>query len=90
MYKRQFRAPPRRSHHDLSSLRFAVTGAATVPVALIERMQSELEIDIVLTAYGLTEAARWLLYTSDAADERSRVDSGGPRIIKKKKKKQKK
>ena len=26
-----------------------------------------------------------LLYTSDAADERSRVDLGGPRIIKKKK-----
>jgi HIP---CoA ligase len=35
---------------------FAVTGAATVPVVLVERMQSELNIDIVLTAYGLTEA----------------------------------
>ena len=30
-----------------------------------------------------------LLYTSDAADERSRVDLGGRRIIKKKKKKKK-
>ena len=29
-----------------------------------------------------------LLYTSDAADERSSVDLGGRRIIKKKKKKQ--
>ena len=48
---------PRRTDHDLSSLRFAVTGAAVVPVVLIERMQSELDIDIVLTAYGLTEAA---------------------------------
>ncbi|ADU01231.1 3-((3aS,4S,7aS)-7a-methyl-1,5-dioxo-octahydro-1H-inden-4-yl)propanoate--CoA ligase FadD3 [Mycolicibacterium gilvum] len=48
---------PRRSEFDLSSLRFAVTGAATIPVVLIERMQSELDIDIVLTAYGLTEAA---------------------------------
>ncbi|MEO8813925.1 MAG: 3-((3aS,4S,7aS)-7a-methyl-1,5-dioxo-octahydro-1H-inden-4-yl)propanoate--CoA ligase FadD3 [Mycobacterium sp.] len=47
---------PERDHHDLSSLRFAVTGAATVPVVLIERMQSELDIDIVLTAYGLTES----------------------------------
>jgi HIP---CoA ligase len=28
-----------------------------VPVVLIERMQSELDIDIVLTAYGLTEAS---------------------------------
>lgn len=47
---------PARPNYDLSSLRFAVTGAATVPVVLIERMQSELDFDIVLTAYGLTEA----------------------------------
>ena len=48
---------PSRKDFDLSSLRFAVTGAATVPVVLIERMQSELDFDIVLTAYGLTEAS---------------------------------
>ncbi len=48
---------PRRRDFDLTSLRFAVTGAAVVPVVLIERMQSELDIDIVLTAYGLTEAS---------------------------------
>ncbi|MCC9186451.1 3-((3aS,4S,7aS)-7a-methyl-1,5-dioxo-octahydro-1H-inden-4-yl)propanoate--CoA ligase FadD3, partial [Mycolicibacterium mageritense] len=48
---------PKRADYDLSSLRFAVTGAAVVPVVLIERMQSELDIDIVLTAYGLTEAS---------------------------------
>jgi len=47
---------PARGDYDLTSLRFAVTGAATVPVVLVERMQSELDIDIVLTAYGLTEA----------------------------------
>jgi HIP---CoA ligase len=47
---------PARDDYDLSSLRFAVTGAATVPVVLVERMQAELDIDIVLTAYGLTEA----------------------------------
>lgn len=47
---------PARNEFDLSSLRFAVTGAATVPVVLIERMQSELDFKIVLTAYGLTEA----------------------------------
>ena len=40
---------------DLSSLRFAVTGAAVVPVALVERMQSELGFDLVLTAFGMTE-----------------------------------
>jgi HIP---CoA ligase len=47
---------PARPSLDLSSLRLAVTGAAVVPVALVERMQSELSIDIVLTAYGLTDA----------------------------------
>jgi HIP---CoA ligase len=47
---------PGRALHDLSSLRLAVTGAATVPVALVERMRRELSFDTVLTAYGLTEA----------------------------------
>ncbi len=47
---------PERGSFDLSSLRLAVTGAAVVPVALIERMQSELSFSTVLTAYGLTEA----------------------------------
>jgi len=47
---------PGRPAHDLSSLRLAVTGAATVPVALIERMRRELTFESVLTAYGLTEA----------------------------------
>jgi acyl-CoA synthetase (AMP-forming)/AMP-acid ligase II len=47
---------PARDTFDLTSLRLAVTGAATVPVVLIERMQNELELDAVLTAYGLTEA----------------------------------
>jgi HIP---CoA ligase len=47
---------PARAGLDLSSLRLAVTGAAVVPVALVERMQAELSFDMVLTAYGLTEA----------------------------------
>ncbi|SDO42148.1 Acyl-CoA synthetase (AMP-forming)/AMP-acid ligase II [Lentzea jiangxiensis] len=46
---------PGRASFDLSSLRLAVTGAAVVPVALVERMRSELSLT-VLTAYGLTEA----------------------------------
>ncbi|MDO3650576.1 FadD3 family acyl-CoA ligase [Nocardia mangyaensis] len=48
---------PRRAEHDLSSLRVAVTGAATVPVVLIERMRDELDFDVVVTAYGLSESA---------------------------------
>jgi acyl-CoA synthetase (AMP-forming)/AMP-acid ligase II len=46
---------PDRAKADLSSLRLAVTGAATVPVALVERMQTELSFDHVLTAFGMTE-----------------------------------
>ena len=41
---------------DLASLRLAVTGAATVPQVLVERMRTDLGFDDVLTAYGLTEA----------------------------------
>ena len=47
---------PERGVRDLSSLRLAVTGAADVPVALVERMRRELSFEVVLTAYGLTEA----------------------------------
>jgi len=47
---------PGRAARDLSSLRLAVTGAATVPVALVERMRREMSFETVLTAYGLTEA----------------------------------
>jgi acyl-CoA synthetase (AMP-forming)/AMP-acid ligase II len=45
-----------RSRRDLSSLRLIVTGAAVVPVALVERLRDELDVETVLTAYGLTEA----------------------------------
>ena len=47
---------PGRAERDLSSLRLAVTGAAVVPVVLIERMREELGIDHVVTAFGMTEA----------------------------------
>ncbi|MFZ3395366.1 FadD3 family acyl-CoA ligase [Rhodococcus sp. 7Tela_A2] len=47
---------PRRDEYDMSTLRIAITGAAPVPVSLVERMQRELSFDAVLTAYGQTEA----------------------------------
>lgn len=47
---------PDRGGFDLSSLRVAVTGAAPVPVVLVERMRAELEFEVVLTAYGLSES----------------------------------
>lgn len=42
--------------HDISSLRVATTGATTIPVDLIRRMNEELGIDDVFSAYGLTES----------------------------------
>jgi acyl-CoA synthetase (AMP-forming)/AMP-acid ligase II len=50
-------AHPDRAKVDLSSLRVAVTGAAPVPVELIERMRRELGFEVVVTAYGLTESS---------------------------------
>ncbi len=48
-------AHPQRAQYDLSSLRVAVTGAATIPVQMIQRMRDELGFQTIITAYGLTE-----------------------------------
>ncbi|MGW0474975.1 FadD3 family acyl-CoA ligase [Streptomyces coeruleorubidus] len=47
---------PARDAHDLSALRLVVTGAAVVPLRLVERLRGELGVGTVLTAYGLSEA----------------------------------
>ena len=47
---------PDRKSFDLDTLRLVVTGAALVPVELVRGLWSELGIETVLTAYGLTEA----------------------------------
>jgi HIP---CoA ligase len=41
---------------DLSSLRLAVTGAASIPVQLIVDMREKLGFETVITGYGLTES----------------------------------
>ncbi|MFF4364064.1 FadD3 family acyl-CoA ligase [Streptomyces sp. NPDC001604] len=48
---------PARDAHDLSALRLVVTGAAVVPLQLVERLRGELGVETVLTAYGLSEAS---------------------------------
>lgn len=48
-------AHPALREFDLSSLKAACTGAASVPPVLITRMREELGIGLVTTAYGLTE-----------------------------------
>jgi acyl-CoA synthetase (AMP-forming)/AMP-acid ligase II len=47
---------PERDRFDLHTLRVAITGAADIPVALIEEMRAKLPFRSVLTGYGLTEA----------------------------------
>jgi HIP---CoA ligase len=47
---------PDRKELDLTTLRLVVTGAAVVPVDLVRSLWSDLGIETVLTAYGLTEA----------------------------------
>ncbi|MFD3379869.1 MULTISPECIES: fatty acid--CoA ligase family protein [unclassified Streptomyces] len=48
---------PGRDAYDLSPLRLVVTGAAVVPLRLVERLREELGVGTVLTAYGLSEAS---------------------------------
>ncbi len=49
-------AHPHRAAFDTSSLRCAVTGAASVPVQLVRDMKHKLGFEEVYTAYGLTES----------------------------------
>jgi acyl-CoA synthetase (AMP-forming)/AMP-acid ligase II len=63
--------------YDLSSLRVSITGAASVPVTLIEEMRGELGIDIVLTAYGLTETCGVVTMCSAGDDAETVANTAG-------------
>jgi acyl-CoA synthetase (AMP-forming)/AMP-acid ligase II len=58
---------PDRSGADLGTLRLAVTGAAVVPVALVQRMQAELFPQVAI-GYGLTESCGTVTITRPEAD----------------------
>ncbi|WP_328858927.1 FadD3 family acyl-CoA ligase [Williamsia herbipolensis] len=60
---------PGRSAADLSSLRLVVTGAAIVPVVLVERIQRDLGVDTVITAYGLSEASGFVSTCTPSDDD---------------------
>jgi acyl-CoA synthetase (AMP-forming)/AMP-acid ligase II len=47
---------PRLAQRDLSSLRLAITGAASIPPILIRRLFADLGFERVTTCYGLTES----------------------------------
>ncbi|HXQ60420.1 MAG TPA: FadD3 family acyl-CoA ligase [Acidimicrobiales bacterium] len=71
---------PRRAAYDLSSLRLAVTGAAVVPVELVERMRSELSFSTVLTAYGLTESTGTVTMCRQGDDPQTIAETSGRAI----------
>ena len=48
---------PDLDNFDMSTLRLAVTGAAAIPVEMIQQMRDRLGFEIIVTGYGLTEAS---------------------------------
>ncbi len=68
---------PDRAQLDSSSLRLAVTGAASVPVSLVEQMSSDLGFDVVITAYGLTEACGFATMCRRSDDARTIATTSG-------------
>lgn len=62
---------------DVSTLRLAVTGAASIPVSLIERMEHDLGFDTVLTAYGLTESTGVVSMCRDGDDPTTIATTSG-------------
>ncbi len=50
-------ASPQMAQRDLSSLRLAITGAASIPPVLIRRLFSDFGFERVSTCYGMTECS---------------------------------
>ena len=64
---------------DIPTLRLAVTGAASIPPVLIERMRRDLGIETVLSAYGLSESTGLATMTSpEDSAETIALTSGRP------------
>lgn len=71
---------PERSRYDLSSLRLTITGATSVPVELIRRLQTEMTFETVLTGYGLTETSG-VVSVCDSEDDLETVANWSGRPI---------
>ncbi len=68
---------PDLDRYDLSTLRLAVTGAATVPVEMIRRMASELTFKTIVTGYGLTESTGIATMCRHSDDPETIADTAG-------------
>ena len=47
---------PDRKKYDLSSLKYMIVGASSIPKDLMIKMRDELKLDHILIGYGLTES----------------------------------
>jgi acyl-CoA synthetase (AMP-forming)/AMP-acid ligase II len=70
---------PDRDRYDLTTLRVAVTGAADIPVSLIERVRAELPFKTIITGYGLTEAGTATATSPDDDPDTIATTVGRPR-----------
>jgi HIP---CoA ligase len=68
-----------RRRYDLSSLRVGVTGAADIPVALIQRICDELPFSLMISGYGLTEGGTAVATGPDDDPETVATTVGRPR-----------
>ncbi|MEP6784926.1 MAG: FadD3 family acyl-CoA ligase [Sphingomonadales bacterium] len=62
---------------DIASLRLAITGAAVVPVTLVQQMRDKLGFETVLTAYGLTETCGVVSMCSPSDDIETIANTAG-------------
>jgi acyl-CoA synthetase (AMP-forming)/AMP-acid ligase II len=61
-------AHPNRLDWDISSLRFLSTGATTIPIELMRRLEAETDIDVLSTGYGMTECCGSATHTLPGDD----------------------
>ncbi|MDG2028783.1 MAG: FadD3 family acyl-CoA ligase [Acidimicrobiales bacterium] len=69
---------PDRGDHDLSSLRLAMTGAATIAPELIRRVRDEIGFETIVTGYGLTETAGLATQNRAGTDPETVALTSGP------------
>ncbi len=73
-------AAPDRARRDTSSLRISMTGGTTIPEQLIHAMKDDLSFDIVMSAYGLTEASALVTTTRIGDSPATVARTNGRRI----------
>lgn len=71
---------PKLKDYDISSLKRATTGAAAIPVEMIEKMQSDLGFETVITAYGLTESCGLVTMCRDGDNAHTIATTSGRAI----------